>query len=118
MGEKKKKKKKKKKNSKFHCLTAKSAQNALKGDNQASLFFKLAPYQSGEYTVAFYKYSFYAFHWYTTACKSIISFNYKNQVNRCEDKYFTDLIRNYPFIFLSSVICWDYDQQSISGKAI
>lgn len=31
-----------------------------------------------------------------------LSFNYKKQSNRCEDKYFTDLIRNHPF---KSLLC-------------
>lgn len=45
-----------------------------------------------------------------------MSFNYKKQGNKCEDKYFTDLIRNYPF---KSLLCVEnYAQQSIPGKAI
>lgn len=45
-----------------------------------------------------------------------MSFNYKKLANRCEDKFFTDLIKNYPF---KSLLCVENCAwQSISGKGI
>jgi len=45
-----------------------------------------------------------------------MSFNYKKQGNKCEAKYFTDLIKNYLF---KSLLCVEnYAQQLIPGEDI